>query len=793
MNRNSPLQPSPEYGRRSTLPGPRLLAGRMSPTPVAPGDGSDVDLFALFRILVRRRAWICACTATMLAAAALVCFLSTPRYRAVTQLQLLKQDMGGLSLSDVGGPAAGASGDALDFSLTLQTQVAGLKSDTLALQVIKELHLEDTSEFRYNPLIKSAEVRREMDIPFDQSPAKRAAALKRFRASLAINTVPGTRMITVGYLHPEPAMAAKIVDHLLADFVEHTFQVRYQATNQATDWLRKQLVDLRMEVERSQERAVQLQKSSGIFGTDEQHNIVTTRLEQLNSEVTTAETNRVLKEGIYRLASGGNPELVAGLLGASASAAAGTEVPNSQVLLNSLRHQEAELNAQYADAASKYGSEYPRLVQMKERLAALRSSISTELHKLVARSKGEYELAASRESAAKRAFAEQKRIASEMNNKAIDYTIAKQEADSNRELYNSLSRKLNEAGILAGLRSSELNVIDPATVPPRPSQPNIPLYLGFGSLAGLAVGVVCAFVADAADRTVRDPEELETLSEVPVLGVIPRAELKSSNGRRRLSKGDAQKVLTAGQDDGDGSLVSASNSPIAEAFRTLRTSLLLSSTGKPSQVFMITSGLPQEGKSFVASNLAAVFAQSGGKILLVDADLRRGTLSRDMKRRTGPGLSDVLRGIARGEAYRQVNEIAGLTFLPAGAHPDTPSELLGSRAMTALIRSWRQEYSYVLIDTPPVLPVTDAVALSPNVDGVLVVARFGVTNRQVIRRTIRVLRNAQVVDIGVLVNAMDVRSPEYYYYSGEYGYGGYGSGDKGEPPSGQNSVVGSKL
>ena len=758
---------------------PIIARSANGPTSRKISDESDFDMVAVLQILLRRRVWIYVCTATMLAVATLVCLLMTPKYKAESKLEILKQDTSGLSPGE-GINSSGESSDPIDFNLTLQTQLGVLESDTLALQVMRELRLVDENLSPHPPSSQNA-AGAQVAEPSDPAPDKPAArALKRFKSNLKVDAISGTRLISVSYTHPDPKMAAKIVNELVSDFVEYNFRVRYDATTKATDWLRHQLVELKSQVEQSQKRAAQLEKNSGIFGEDEHHNIVLTRLEQLNREVTSAEEDRVTKEAVYKLSGSGNPEMVAGMLGTQPERTT-PEAANPAALLNNLHQQEATLKAEYADAEAKYGPAYPRLIQIKEKLSSVRSSIAEELSKVEERAKNEYELAASREAAARKAFAEQKATAASMNDKAIDFLIAKHEADSGRVLYEHLLEKLKEADVLAGLRSSDLHVLDPAQIPTRPATPNVLLYLGFGALAGLFLGLVSVFVVETMDRTIRDAREIETTTYVPVLGLIPRARLIPRTGLKHwlttsiweARNGAAQNTL----------LLSLRNSAVAEAFRSVRTSLLLSRPDEPAKIIMITSGMAQEGKSFASLNLAAALVCNGSKVLLVDADLRHETLSTVLNQHSGIGLSQALLcDVDPAAAYTHIDNVPGLTFLPAGNCPRHPAELLGSRQMTAMIESWRQQFDYVLIDTPPAMLVTDAVALSPKVDAVIVVVRFGVTNRLSISRTIRLLRDVQAARLGVLVNVVDVRSPEYYHYSGFYGDDGYHNRDAGESP-----------
>lgn len=763
-----------EQHRLETAPARLVLpgAGAWPDKPAsAPKEDLDFDAHAVLHAIIRRRAWMYVCTATMLAAAALVCISMTPQYKAESTLEILKQNTG--PLSGVSDGTTGASSDPLDFSMSLQTQVAVLNSDTLAWQVIKELKLLKAEDLPAEQTSPSRPSTGQIPTQSDFRPDKRAAALiKQFKHNLTVASVSGTRLIRVSYLDSNPQRAADIVNQLVDDFVEYNFRVRYDATNKATDWLGRQLVELKSQVERAQNRAAQLQKQSGIFGEDEHHNIVLTRLEQLNNELTSAEADRVLKESIYRLSRSVDPEVVANLLGSQS----GGNGANPATLLNSLRQQEATIEAQYADAAAKFGPAYPRLIQIKDQLNAVRGLLAAELAKVSQRAKSDYELSVAREASTRNAFTRQKAIAAEMNDEATNYLIAKQEADSSRRLYEHLLEEVKGAGVLAGLHSSDLHVVDPAAVPIRPARPNIPLYLAAGTLVGMFVGLVCVFVVESTDRTVRDVAEIEASTFVPVFGVIPQAgQLPGSALKHRITA----RVPDAHDGPAHGLLEGLQDPAVAEAFRSMRTSLLLSRPEIPARVLLVTSALQQEGKTFTSLHLAATLARKGGRVLLVDADLRRATLSRVLLKDSEIGLSQVLLGEVDLEtACHPVEGVSGLIFMAAGRSGAAASELLESPRMAAVIQSCREQFAYIVLDTPPVLLTTDAVVLSPKVDAVLVVVRFANTNRDAVVRTIRLLQDVHPARVGVLVNGMDIHSPEYFY-SGSQGYDEYCRGDAG--------------
>jgi capsular exopolysaccharide synthesis family protein len=743
---------------------------------------------------LRRRAWIFGITTAAFCLALTFALLKRPVYEAQATIEMLTQDSSGLEASSAPPPQA------LDFAVTQQTALGVLQSDNLALRVIDEMNpekktgkvstavdnetgdsskasdqlntphspearaLTDASSTPQNIPTNSADCGL-LDRMFTSS--SRPCLVARFQSRLKVKSVPGTRLITVVFSDTDPKRASEVVNRLVSNFIDYSFHVRYDATKQQTDWLTHQLVDLKTQVEAAQQKAIQLQKESGIFGADEQHNIVLTRLEQLNDEVTSAESDRVAKETIYRMAKDGSPELIVGMLGGPVGSGS-AQNSNSASLLNSLRQQESEADAQYADLSAKYGPAYPRLVQLKERRAAIRATIATEIEKVQKRAKNEFQLSAARESAAKKNFTEQKAVAAQMNDSSVNYLVAKHEAESSQATYEQLLRKLKEANVLSGLRANEYHVVDTAQIPEHP-KPILPFYLGFGTLGGLLLGIVSAIMADSLDHTVTEVEELERSAFAPVIGLVPlsrtsarKPHLLGSNGNSLdLEQGTAQAVLA--------------EPAIREAFRTIRTNLLLSCREEPVQVVLVTSGVQGEGKSFTSLNLAVTLARSGrGDVLLVDADLRCRSLSKWLGMETGPGLIDLLaRNVDAPTNYKTLQSIPNLHILPAGNCDEFDSEQLTFERISSLTDQWREKFCFVILDSPPVLPVSDGLVMSQTADSIILVARASTTDLQSVARAVRALRDVQSPRIGVVLNGLDASSPEYIRYSGYKAYGEY--------------------
>jgi capsular exopolysaccharide synthesis family protein len=535
---------------------------------------------------------------------------------------------------------------------------------------------------------------------------------------------------------------------------------------QASDWLSRQLVDLQMKVETSQEKLVQYQKEHEILGIDEKQNIITSKLDELNRELTAAESDRMEKESLYHLVQSEDLDTVA----AAATNASGDRgsVAGGSSLLERLREQDADLKIQTAQLSTQFGPSYPKVAELTSQAKEVEAQIQIELKKALGRVRGEYMAALQRENLLSGAMDKQKQQANQLNESAIEYSLLKRDLESNRTLYEGLLEKLKEAGVTAGLRSNNFRTVDVARVPTTPAEPNVPRNLAFALALGLTTGVGLAFLLEAVDNTVRTPEQAQVISALPSLGMIPLGSKSSTevSGKQRLS-------VTSSKEAVELITQSRPQSQMAESYRALRTSLLLTSLGAPPKVILITSALPQEGKTTTSLNCGIVLAQKGSRVLLMDADLRRPSIHKALGMGPRTGLSNVLTGGATvQQATVRSTVLPTLFVLPAGTPPPNPAELLASANMGDILAQLREQYDHIVIDTPPALSVTDAVIMSTRADAVVLVIRSGQTTKQALRRARDILARVNAKVAGVLLNAADLTSPDYYYYyeyQGKYG------------------------
>ena len=707
-------------------------------------------LLHYWRIL-RKRQWVVMATVAIIFALAVFATLKTTRlYQATSKVAIFPENPNVLGFKD----AEGSSPD-YEYEVTLETQAAILRSDALAMKVIEAMRLDQNPEFAGVTRQQAEDSIRVSGMQPD--PAKAASLLGTFRGGLNVQLVPNSRLVQISYTHPNPRLATEIVNALVRTFIEENFKTKYESVTQTSEWLSTELADLQLKVQTSEEKLVRYQKERGMLGVDEKQNIVTAKLDELNKELTDAQTDRMEKESNYRLAAAGDPS-------------AFTKQPRegTSSMLERLREKEADLAIQYAQATTQFGVAYPKVVELNNQLKQMRAEIAAEEMRMQQRIRDEYLAALQRENLLTTAFEQQKQQANQLNESAIEYSTLKRDAETNRQLYQDLLQRLKEAGVSAGLRSSNIRVVDIARTPTYPIKPNVPRNLELGLLLGLACGIGLVFVLESLDTSIRNTEELSAISALPALGIIP-LQLSSNGTLRKRLKAVSAEI----EKSGSPTLITYARpqSEAAEAYRALRTSILLSSFGAPPKVILVTSAMPQEGKTTVSANSALVLAQRGSRVLLVDADLRRPAVGKLFGMRSRGGLSTLISGSDKVEdVVLSCPEVPTLWILPAGPIPPQPAELLGSTVMKDLIAHWRDSFDHIIIDTPPCLSVTDAVLLSPEVDRVILVARSGQTTKAALRRACDVLLQVNARVMGIVLNALNRRSGEGYYY--QYGYGG---------------------
>src|ERR1700722_7802064 len=705
------------------------------------------------RVLIKRKWIVVGCLLTIFTVVAIATLRQVPIYEANGSIAVKKPDSS-LNFKD----ANAISFDYYDPT-EMETELKILQSDLLALQVIKELNLDRQQEFGGKS--PASALPSSLDLapdPLEADPSRTSSLLSSFKGRLTISLLPNSRIMSVRFRDSDPQTAQNVVNKLMGDYQENNYKTRFNNTMQVSDWLGQQLVDLQMKVETSQEKLVRYQKEHEILGIDEKQNITTAKLDELNKALTIAESERMDKEAFYDLMKAGDPDAIA-------SSAGGLEGPggggqSASGLLEALRGKQADLKIQIADLNTQFGPSYPKLAQLNNQLAEIEIQLQAEMKKIASKVKGQYTTALGREQLLGQALEKQKQAANKLNESAIEYSLLKRDLETNRQLYEGLLEKLKEAGISEGLKSNNFQIVNSARVPTYPVEPNVPRNLGFAFVLGLTSGVGLAFLLEGLDNTVRTTEQAQAISGLPPLGMVPL-------GSRTAREGAASKRLMLSSSNEAVELIPhvRPQSQMAESYRALRTSLLLSHLGAPPKVIMVTSALPQEGKSTTSINCAVVLAQKGVRVLLIDCDLRRPSIHKTLGMGPRSGLSNVLTGsVTLKQAITVAPTLPNLDVLPAGTPPPNPAELLASANMRDVLTELREKYDHIVLDTPPTLSVTDAVVLSPRADAIVLVIRSGSTTKQPLRRSRDILMQVNARVSGVLLNAVDLSSPDYYYY-----------------------------
>lgn len=689
-----------------------------------PSAGREISLASLLR-LAKKYLWLVAiCTLVGIGIASYKNARSLPIYRAVANIELT-QDSANQFKSGPGG-----GGDFYIDSSRMDTEIEILRSSTLALETIQSLNLDKNQDFAAHPPGRSWDLSQRLD---------RHTLVGTFQGGLDATKLGHTNILQISFLSPNPALAAQICNKLIDNYVEHNFKDNYQSTEQVSKWLQAQLGELRRRLQASQEHMLSLQNQIGIVGIDQTQSIALVRLEGLNNDLTKVESDRLMQE--------------ARLVAMKSSAPSVLDTLSNDPVINQLRARRTQLTGEYSAMYSKFGGANPRIVDLRAEMAQVDQSIHDAEGTIVNRAEKELEASTRNEGTLRSELDKEKQRAYDTNSKVVEYSLARREYESNRTLYDQLEERLQEAGIIAGLHSTSIRMIDPADTPDYPSSPRKTFNLGAGFLAGILVGLLLSLLIHLLDTNIKSLSDVEEKLGLPLLGVIPSAE----------GKDILPDAFTASATSG----VESGWSQVAESYRSLRTSLLLSRPGSPPRVIVVTSSKPAEGKTSVATLSAIILALSGARVLLLDADLRRPSVHTRFKIANRVGLSSILSGKATPEeAIYQYPKVPTLQILPAGPIAPMPAELLGSKEMHNLVDSLRSRYDFVVMDTPPVLTVADAMILVPVSDGVALVLRYGETTSNVAVRSRDLLLRSGANLLGTILNAVDYKSPDYAEYYG---------------------------
>jgi len=428
-----------------------------------------------------------------------------------------------------------------------------------------------------------------------------------------------------------------------------------------------------------------------------------------------------------------------------------------------LKQTYIQLETQYTKLLETLKPDHPEMVRLKKQMALIEkrndSETQKEIRRAIETARVEYESSCRKEALIRTAFEHQKAQALEMKEKAIRYNILKRESDTNKEIYANLLQKMKETGISAAMTASNIQVVDQAEIPKAPYKPDKQRKLLLAAVVGLFLGVGLAFFFEYLDNTIKTTDEVEQIIRLPSFGMIPEI----SNGRKKLMENGNSfpaELITFGQP----------RSMLSEAYRNIRTSILLSFSERPPKTIVITSPCPSEGKTTTVINTAIVLAQTNAKVLIIDADLRNGKVQKVFGGKNGVGLSNFLSGNAPLDSTIRKTEVPNLHYISSGPMPPNPSELIGSKLFKSMIEWLAKKFDHIIIDSPPVLGFSDSVILSASVDGVIFFLMIRQPPRETLQQTKDVLLQVNAKILGVVINRVNMQHSGYGYYYHKYHY-----------------------
>jgi succinoglycan biosynthesis transport protein ExoP len=707
--------------------------------------------------ILRRHGWkIAAFVVGTVLAVLIVSLRLTPVYESTATVDVDRQMPTGVLGQEA---LQNATNDADQF---LATQVKLIQSDSVLRPVVDKYHLRDVEKDALEEAV-------------DKSPTSLEAPV--ILKNLKVTRPPNTYLLLISYRSKNRQLASDVANEIALSYLAHTYRIRYKATANLSDFMERQLEELKAQMEKSSENLMRFERELNVINPEEKTNILSARLLQLNEEYTKAQADRVKKEAAYNSVKTG--ELAA------------AQVSTQGEALKKLTENLNEANEKFAEVKTHFGINHPEYKKAQTRADELASQIDQTRKSIAQRIEIEYHESVNREAMLESSVKDSKAEWDRINARSFEYQSLKREAESDKKLYEELVRKIKEAGINASFQNSSIRVADTARPGLKPVFPKTWLNVLLAFLFATFFGIGAAVLSDVLDNTIRDPDQVARLLNAEVIGSLPAVK----DWRRRLSPIQSHALnghVVNGNGNGNGNGVAHANghkngnghkpagllqvvdadhalTNYEEAIRTLRNSILLTDFDRRLRSVLLTSASPSEGKSTVAAHLAVTHARQQKRTLLIDGDLRRPSVHRLFQLPNQVGLSNVLMKQTRWtDAVIAMDEPKGLDILTAGPSSRRASDLIGM-GLAELIEEATREYDLVILDAPPLLGFAEPLQMATAVDGVIVVARAGDTSRKALSTVLGTLLRLRANLVGVVLNEVHREvSAGYYYYYGHY-------------------------
>lgn len=720
-------------------------------------DDDEIDLRALWTTLKHRKGTIALIATLIFLGTLIATLMMTPIYRASVTLQIDTEDK---KVLDFDVEASNRAVDSKDF---YQTQYELLKSRTLARMTIDDLSLEASlkGEELAKPFFaetvdgikKSIYGEEEETEENVNSPGKLGEypVEDKFLAALTVTPVKNSRIVTISYDHVDPQMATTIANSMADNFIKMNLSRRKDAASYAENFLQNELADAKSKLEESESKLVAFAKKETIIRMDDekQGSLTSQTMSALNAALTEAEKDRITAESKYKQAQ-------------AAGASKTLENPTIQELKKNL----AKIQGDYQEKLQIYKPDYPIMAQLQNQISELQLQIDQEIGRITSTISGalqaDYLAAKQNEDDLRKKLTKQQDELLTLRDKSIGYNTFQREVETNRNMYEGLLQRIKEIGVAGGIGANNISVVDPALVPYQKHKPNTRLNLALGLVAGLFLGMVIAFLIEFIDDRVKSSSDLERLLGLPLLGITPALKGKNITPIDYTMASFKQPT-----------------SALAESFRSMRTNLMFATRDGLPRSLSVTSSMPSEAKSSTCVNLATVLAQSGKRVLLVDADLRKPTAHKRLKLDNTLGLSNYLTHQASIDEVIQSLEIENVSIITAGPISPNPVELLSSDRMDELFALVPERFDIVIMDSPPTIGLSDALLLASRVNATIMVAAFAQSKKRALLDAMKRLRHVQANMIGMIFTKVRGNDSSGYGYDYQYYYS-YGAQRTGE-------------